>query len=264
MLIPTTSGTRAQPETVALFVSDIHLQPDMPRTARAFLDFLDNEGGRTRELYLLGDMFEYWAGDDDLVTPFNQNIADAIRSVSAHGVKVYWIAGNRDFLLSERFALAAGMTLLPDPFVIDAGGQRILISHGDAWCTDDLAYLAFRKTVRDPQWQAQFLAQSLEQRKEIIAGMRSGSRSAQRTKSMEIMDVNRDAIDTLLEQHGARVMVHGHTHRPALHMHEVGGTMRVRHVLPDWDCDTDPRRGGWLALGSDGRFTRHHIDEQNQ
>ena len=211
-----------------------------------------------RELYLLGDLFEYWAGDDDLDSPFNKYVIDAIRAVSDAGVAVYWIAGNRDFLVGERFAHAAGLTLLAEPHVAVIGGRRIALVHGDAECTDDVSYMAFRKQVRDPAWQQQFLAMPLAQRKAIIAGLREGSREAHTGKTMAIMDVTPAAIDALHAATGADTIIHGHTHRPALH--EAG--VRQRFVLPDWELDADPPRGGWIAIDEFGAITRHGFDGQ--
>lgn len=250
----------AQPEPVALFVSDVHLQPALPRTTQAFIDFLRQRAVKAQQLYLLGDLFEYWAGDDDITTPYNAQIVNVIRGVSDAGVAVFWIPGNRDFLVGQDFASAAGLTLLPDPFVASIAGNRIMLTHGDAQCTDDQAYMAFRAQVRDPAWQRNFLAMPLAQRKAIIDGMRSGSREAQRSKSYEIMDVNADAIAALYATTGTAIMVHGHTHRPAVHEVQANGEKRVRHVLPDWDCDTEPARGGWLALYADGSFQRFGYD----
>lgn len=254
----------AQPEAVALFVSDVHLHPAMPHTVQAFLRFLRQDAPGARRLYLLGDLFEYWAGDDDLATPLNQHIAQAISQLNESSVEVYWIGGNRDFLLGEGFAEVAGLTLLPDPCVIDVAGHRIVLTHGDAQCTDDHAYLAFRRTVRNPKWQEEFLAQPLAQRKALIEGMRVGSREAQRSKSMEIMDVNNDAIAALFEQSRANVMIHGHTHRPASHVSCVNGIGRKRYVLPDWDCDGGSARGGWVALYADGSFKRFRFDGREE
>ena len=208
-----------------------------------------------RELYLLGDLFEYWAGDDDLDSPFNKYVIDAIRAVSDAGVAVYWIAGNRDFLVGERFAQAAGLTLLAEPHVAVIGGRRIALVHGDAECTDDVSYMAFRKQVRDPAWQQQFLAMPLAQRKAIIAGLREGSREAHTGKTMAIMDVTPAAIDALHVATGADTIIHGHTHRPALH--EDGA--RKRYVLPDWELDAEPPRGGWIAVDDAGTITRHDV-----
>jgi UDP-2,3-diacylglucosamine hydrolase len=250
------SANKAQPETVALFISDLHLQGSLPQTTQAFFHFLQHHATNTRQLYLLGDVFEAWAGDDDIADTYNQQIVDAIRRVSDSGVEIFWMAGNRDFLASDGFAKAAGLTLLQDPFVAIIAGRRVVLTHGDAQCTDDAAYMAFRTQVRQPEWQQTFLAMPLAQRKSIIEGLRNGSREAQRGKSYEIMDVNADAIAALFETSATFLMIHGHTHRPACHMHQESGSTRIRHVLPDWDCDTDPPRGGWLAMNADGDLKR--------
>jgi UDP-2,3-diacylglucosamine hydrolase len=241
---------------LALFISDLHLQESHPRTAEAFFRFLAERAAHARQLYLLGDIFEYWAGDDDLAEPFNQRVAQALRTLADRGVEVFWIAGNRDFLVSTGFAHAAGLTLLAEPHVITAGGVRIALVHGDAQCTADTKYMAFRAQVREPAWQQQFLALPLAQRKQIIAGLREGSRAAHAEKSYEIMDVAPEAVAALFEATGADVVIHGHTHRPALHSH---GAKR-RYVLPDWELDTDTPRGGWITLAEDGTITRHSHD----
>jgi UDP-2,3-diacylglucosamine hydrolase len=241
---------------IALFISDLHLQESHPRTTAAFFRFLAEHAMAARELYLLGDLFECWAGDDDLDTPFHQSIIRAIRAVSDAGVAVYWIAGNRDFLVGERFAQAAGLTLLSEPHVATIAGQRIALAHGDAECTADLNYMAFRAQVRDPEWQQQFLSLPLAQRKGIIAGLREDSREAHGSKTMEIMDVTDEAIDALHASTKTDILIHGHTHRPALH----GAGTKRRYVLPDWELDTDPPRGGWIAVDSNGAITRHGLD----
>ena len=238
--------------TLALFISDLHLQPSHPRTCAAFLAFLEERAKAAQALYLLGDIFEYWAGDDDLPDPFHRSIVEALRAVSDAGVAVYWLAGNRDFLVGADFAKAAGLALLDEPHAIDVGGQHITLVHGDAQCTGDINYMEFRAMVRQPAWQAQFLAMPLAQRQAIIAGMREGSRAAHSTKSYEIMDVTPAAIDAL----NAGTIIHGHTHRPALH---TDGARR-RFVLPDWEVDTDEPRGGWIAIDANGIITRHDLD----
>jgi UDP-2,3-diacylglucosamine hydrolase len=242
----------AQPKAAALFVSDVHLQAAMPRTAALFLSFLERHAVRSERLYLMGDLFEYWAGDDDIDTPFPAKIIGALRAVANAGVALYWLGGNRDFLVSSGFAQAAGLNLLDEPHVEEIAGKRIVLVHGDAQCTDDRDYQAFRSQVRQPAWQQAFLSQALAKRKAIIEGMREGSRAAQQDKTMEIMDVNLQAIDALFASTGAQIMIHGHTHRPALHRHAAG----LRYVLPDWDGDAAPVRGGWLALGPDGVMRR--------
>ena len=223
--------------TPALFVSDLHLQASHPRTAEAFFRFLAERAAHAERLYLLGDIFEYWAGDDDLDDPFNAHVVAALRAVSAGGTAMYWLGGNRDFLVGAAFAQGAGITLLEEPHVATIAGRRVALVHGDAQCTDDVKYMAFRAQVRDPAWQRQFLAAPLAQRKAIIAGLREGSRAAHGEKSVEIMDVTPGAVAAL---------------------HDVDG--RLRYVLPDWELDEEPVRGGWIAISSDGRILRHDLD----
>ncbi len=242
--------------TLALFISDLHLQASHPRTAEAFFRFLAERAVHADALYLLGDIFEYWAGDDDVDDPFNRSVADALQRTAAAGTRIYWIGGNRDFLVGAGFAAAAGLALLQEPYVADFGGTRVVLVHGDAQCTDDSKYMAFRAQVRDPAWQAQFLAMPLAQRKAIIAGLREGSRAAHGDKSYEIMDVTAPAVDALHAASGAATILHGHTHRPALH---ADGARR-RYVLPDWELDEEPVRGGWIAIDAQGRITRHGLD----
>ena len=251
---------KAQSEMVALFVSDIHLQGQMPATTRAFLAFLTGPARHTEQLYLLGDLFEYWAGDDDIDAPFNRAIVDALRALSDAGIAVFWIAGNRDFLVGDGFAKATGATLLTDGTVMQLAGQRIVLAHGDAQCTDDIDYITFRNQVRQPAWQQQFLAMPLQRRKAIIDDLRKQSRVAQQGKQSEIMDVNPAAIAALFASSGTTQMIHGHTHRPATHtLQDVAGNVATRYVLPDWDCDTLPVRGGWLGLDHAGVICRYGL-----
>jgi UDP-2,3-diacylglucosamine hydrolase len=243
----------------ALFISDLHLQSSHPRTSAAFLSFLEHHAQYAQALYLLGDLFEYWAGDDDLEDPFNARMTAAIRAVSDAGVHVYWIAGNRDFLVGSGFAAAAGATLLSEPHVATIAGRRIVLLHGDAECTKDVQYMEFRAMVRQPAWQKQFLSMPLAQRKTIIDGLRKSSREHNGEKSMDIMDVTPAAVAQVFAEHASTVMIHGHTHRPALH--QVGNTLR--YVLPDWECDvTAPEqpRGGWIAIDARGNITRHDLN----
>jgi UDP-2,3-diacylglucosamine hydrolase len=248
--------TLSSARPLALFISDLHLQESHPRTVEAFFRFLAERAAQARQLYLLGDIFEYWAGDDDLGAPFHQRVASALRTLVDAGVEVYWIAGNRDFLVGVEFARAAGLRLLDEPHLITVGQMRIALVHGDAECTADTKYMAFRAQVRDPAWQQQFLALPLAQRKQIIAGLREGSREAHATKSYEIMDVTPEAVAALFETTGADVIIHGHTHRPDLH--HFGAKMR--YVLPDWELDAEPQRGGWIALTDNGELTRYNLD----
>ncbi|MDP9107748.1 MAG: UDP-2,3-diacylglucosamine diphosphatase [Pseudomonadota bacterium] len=251
----------APSQPLALFVSDVHLQERMPATTAAFLRFLTQHAPGTANLFVLGDLFEYWAGDDDLDTPLHRNVLDALRALSDAGTALHWVAGNRDFLVGQEFAHAAGMTRLPDGSVVRLGTQSIVLAHGDAQCTDDVAYMKFRHEVRSPEWQQTFLAMPLSQRKAIIDNLRLQSRDAQRGKSADIMDVNPAAIEALFEASGCALMVHGHTHRPATHVtRDRTGQLRTRYVLPDWDVDAAPQRGGWLTLCGDGRMHSYGID----
>lgn len=250
----------AQPETVALFVSDLHLTPSRPKTTQAFFDFLRQRATRARQIYLLGDVFEAWIGDDDLVDPWNRSVADAIRAVRDAGVEVFWISGNRDLLVGQRFAEAAGCTLLPDPSIVELAGQRIALAHGDAQCTNDHTYLAYRARVRNPLAQKLFLALPLSWRRSIIAGMRDKSHEKKQTKTAAMMDVSPSAIDGLFDATGASVLIHGHTHHPQ--RYDSADGKRRRYVLTDWECETKPERGGWVALYTDGSL--RHFDIQGR
>ena len=242
---------------VALFISDLHLAPAHPKTTQAFFAFMRDRAKKVQQLYLLGDLFEAWAGDDDLVTPWNQSIVRAIRDVNDAGVKVFWIGGNRDFLLGNKFASAAGMTLLPDTHVLDIAGKRIVLTHGDSQCTNDRSYMAFRAKTHNPLLQKLFLMLPLKLRKAIVDGVRNKSRLSKQDKPLMTMDVSPAAIDALFEQTGASVMIHGHTHLPARHDSTDG--KRVRYVLTDWECEFKPERGGWVALYADGSLRRFDI-----
>jgi UDP-2,3-diacylglucosamine hydrolase len=243
----------ARPKPVALFISDLHLQADMPATTAAFLSFLEKHARHAQQLYLLGDIFEYWAGDDDIGSPFPQRIVQALREVSDAGVELFWMAGNRDFLVGKEFAAATKATLLSDPHIITYGNQRYLISHGDLLCTDDAVYQQFRIQVRQPEWQAAFLARSLDERKSVIANMRQQSKLHQQEAAV-ITDVNQNAVNHFFADNHAQILIHGHTHRPAVH--RVKST--TRYVLSDWDQDHATKRGDWIALLDDGSLQRYH------
>lgn len=245
------SSNKTQEKTLALFVSDVHLSDALPRTTEYFLNFLNDHAIYTEHLYLLGDLFEYWAGDDDCEDSYNQKIITALRTLSESGVKLFWIAGNRDFLVGERFANETGVKLLHDPTELLLAQRHFIISHGDALCTDDTNYMAFRTMVRQTEWQTTFLAKPLAERKAIILGMRKASSADQQNKSMAIMDVNHHAVSMLLQQYPCTILIHGHTHRNAIHQEE----QCLRYVLPDWDCDhSESKRGGWLRLDQHGQL----------
>lgn len=220
----------------AFFISDLHLSEDRPDTVAAFLAFLDGPARSAASLFILGDLFEYWAGDDDIDSPFNQRIGSALRALADSGVHILFMTGNRDLLAGEGFAHASGARLLPDPSLVRFGGDvaPVLLSHGDALCTDDVAYQTYRSQVRDPEWQRGFLSQPLTARKAFIESLRQKSEMAKRDKALDIMDVNAEAVAALLRASGYPTLVHGHTHRPARHEHGVDGHRCVRWVLADW------------------------------
>ena len=244
---------------VTLCVSDVHLSEPQTRTTEFFLAFLSQHARQANHLILLGDLFEYWAGDDDMATPFHQCIVTALRTVREQGCQIYWMAGNRDFLVGSQFAATIGLSLLDDPSQIEIHGERIVLTHGDAQCTDDLAYMAFRQTVRQPERIKQFLSMPLAQRKTFIEGVRKESVQEQKGKSMAIIDVNPQAIQQLFQDSGCKILIHGHTHRPHIHQTEDG----LRYVLPDWECDQHPEqpRGGWLSIGADAQIQVHGLDQ---
>lgn len=233
--------------TTTLFISDLHLCASRPRINRLFFDFLERTASEADQLYILGDFFEYWAGDDDIDEPFNRSIVDAVAKLSSSRVAVYLLHGNRDFLIGETFCRASGAMLLPDPSLIDLNGSRTLLMHGDTLCTDDVEYQNFRKQVRDPRWQQQFLSQPLAQRKTIIEDLRRRSENEKQTKSMDIMDVTPASVDAVLREHAYPRLIHGHTHRPALHHHLVDGKTCERWVLTDWY-----EHGGYLRADEQG------------
>ncbi|GAP65715.1 UDP-2,3-diacylglucosamine hydrolase [Mizugakiibacter sediminis] len=216
-----------------LLVSDLHLDDARPAITALFERFLAEEARAADALYVLGDLFEAWVGDDD-DAELPARVAAALRGVRDAGVPVYFVAGNRDFLLGEDYARRAGMTLLADGSVVDLHGTPTLLLHGDTLCTDDAAYQAFRRQVRDPQWQRQFLAQPLAARKAFAAQARAASRAHARSADYAIMDVNAGAVADALRAARVRRMIHGHTHRPAIHDFALDGAPAQRIVLGDW------------------------------
>jgi UDP-2,3-diacylglucosamine hydrolase len=217
-----------------LFISDLHLCEEQPHITQLFLNFMRDTAPQADALYILGDLFEYWAGDDDLDTALHRTITDALRGLAAQGTAVSIMHGNRDFLMDQQLAQACHASLLPDPSLLDLYGTPTLLSHGDALCTDDVQYQNFRRQVRDPQWRASFLAQPLSRRKAQIEEIRSISKSEKQTKNMNIMDVNPDAVAQLLRSYNYPRLIHGHTHRPALHRYTLDGVACERWVLGDW------------------------------
>jgi UDP-2,3-diacylglucosamine hydrolase len=215
-------------------ISDLHLCDARPDINRVFFEFLRGEARDADALYILGDLFEYWAGDDDLGDPFNHSVAAALAEYSRSGIPLKFMHGNRDFLLDGQFAKDCGGTLLEDPHALDLFGTPTVLMHGDTLCTDDVDYQTFRLQVRNPGWQKGFLALPLEQRKRQIEAVRQTSESEKMRKAPEIMDVNQAAVEDALRKHAYPRLIHGHTHRPARHVHRVDGRTCERWVLADW------------------------------
>jgi UDP-2,3-diacylglucosamine hydrolase len=220
-----------------LFISDLHLDPSRPGIIRLFLEFLATDARSAAALYILGDLFEAWIGDD--AVPADHPVLSGLRALSAGGVPVLVIRGNRDFLLGADFARHTGARLLDDPTCIELSGERVLLMHGDSLCIDDVEYQAFRRLVHDPSWQAGFLAKSIPERMALAGQARqeSSARNAALADSAQgnaIMDVNAEAVIATLRAHGVRRLIHGHTHRPAIHTLGVDGEPATRIVLGDW------------------------------
>jgi UDP-2,3-diacylglucosamine hydrolase len=232
-----------------LFISDLHLGAEHSRSAQLFQRFMRHTAPQAEALYILGDLFEAWPGDDDLDDPFHQRIIGALKKLSSSGTRLYLMHGNRDLLMSNELERACGATLLPDPTLVDLYGTPTLLTHGDQLCTDDTAYQAYRKQVHDPGWQKQFLAQPLATRKAFIAQLRARSRDEKQSKNMAIMDVNGEAVINFLREHNYPNLIHGHTHRIGHHVLHIDGYTCERWVLGDWDtrasalrCDADGTR----------------------
>jgi len=217
----------------ALFISDLHLDAARPHIVELFTRFVAGDARRAESLYILGDLFESWIGDDD-DSPLAQQVRQSLYALKQSGVPIFFMHGNRDFLLGQEYAQRAGMTLLNDPTVVEFGGERTLLMHGDTLCTDDAAYQEFRAVVRNPDWQKQFRARSLSERHAFAAQARAESVKHTAGAKPEIMDVNQAAVLAAMRKHGVRTLIHGHTHRPATHRFELDGQGAERIVLGDW------------------------------
>ena len=201
---------------VTLFISDLHLDESRPAVTHALFDFLHCIAGQCHALYILGDLFESWIGDDD-DAPLCDHVRLALRALSATGPRVYFMHGNRDFLVGEEFCRRSGVILLPEPTCIDLCGEKTILLHGDSLCTKDTDYQSFRARVRDQDFQAEILAQPLQQRRELATQLRDMSADATSNKAADIMDVTPEEVVDMMHQHGAGRLIHGHTHRPARH-----------------------------------------------
>jgi UDP-2,3-diacylglucosamine hydrolase len=220
------------PESV--FISDLHLASERPRIVEQFFELISGPARAAQALYVLGDLFEYWAGDDDSDDPLNRSVAQAFSRLAAGGTAVHFMRGNRDVLVGSEFARRASAQLLDDPTLVDLYGTPTLLMHGDTLCTDDVEYQKFRVYAHNPQNQARFLAQPLAARRTELEALRAKSENAKQGKAAEIMDVNTAAVEHALRDAGYPRLIHGHTHRRARHVHAVDGRECERWVLGDW------------------------------
>ena len=236
------------------FISDLHLCIERPDITRLFDRFIDKTAHAAQTVYILGDLFEYWIGDDQLdIDPLARNVATKLSALDAKGTKCFFMHGNRDFLIGERFASEAGLEILADPTLIKIGEASVLLMHGDTLCTDDVAYQSFRVQVRSPVWQQAILAKPIAERVALAHSLRSQSDIEKSMKADAIMDVNTDAVAEAFRRCRSPVLVHGHTHRPATHEHQVDGQLYIRRVLQDWH-----EVGGYLSC-SNGEWRTHTI-----
>ncbi len=231
-----------------LFISDLHLADERPEINSLFFRFMDETARAAEALYILGDLFEYWVGDDQIDhDPLARAVVDSLRRVSDGGTSIFFMHGNRDFLIGERFAREAGLTILLDPTLIQLYDQRVLLMHGDTLCTDDIAYQKFRAQTRTNEWKNATLAQPYKARQQLARSIRAQSDSEKNQKPEEIMDVTEATVEEVFRQHHYPVMIHGHTHRPATHRLLVDGHSCERWVLADWHG-----RGECLAMSNSG------------
>ncbi len=228
-----------------LFISDLHLEESRPDITRAFLRFLEERAAGADRLFILGDFFEAWIGDDER-TQLQETIAGALRQLSDRGTKIFLMHGNRDFLIGEDFCSRAGASLLPDPSVIDLYGTPTLLMHGDSLCTADTEYQKFRTNMRNPQWQQMILQRPLADRQLMARQLREISMAKNQGKMESIMDVTPEEVVSVMETQGVQRLIHGHTHRPAVHHLEANGKPAQRFVLGDWD-----QQVWWLEVAPD-------------
>lgn len=233
-----------------LFISDLHLEAKRPDITRAFLHCLEQRAMRADELYILGDFFEVWLGDDD-PNPLAREIAAALARLADAGVKTYLMHGNRDFLLGKRFCREARCTLLPDPYVANLNGERVLLMHGDSLCIDDIGYMRMRRTLRNPLSLFVLRNLPLTTRHKIGRKLRNESQAQTQQKASDITDVNLGQVAEVMRHHQVRTLIHGHTHRPAVHELIIEGQPARRYVLGDWD------KRGWFLEIADGQY---HLD----
>ena len=238
----------------SFIISDLHLDESRPAITQAFFEFLRGPAAGADALYILGDFFEVWIGDDD-DAPLAAEVARQLKAYSDQGTALYLMHGNRDFLLGDDFARRCGATLLPDPTLAELGGEKVLLMHGDSLCTRDEEYMAFRQQARNPQWQQALLAKPLEERRQIAAQIRAVSKSMNSRKAEDIMDVTPEEVVDIMRAHDVRTLIHGHTHRPARHSLEIDGKPAERIVLGDWGDQ------GWcVRIGNNGDTAKNGLE----
>ena len=245
------AATSASHAHERLFISDLHLSPERERLTALFLQWLQARAAGSAALYILGDLFDAWVGDDD---DTYREVESALAAVAAAGTRCLFMHGNRDFLIGRGFARRSGCRRLRDPTHINLGGEPVLLMHGDLLCTDDVAYQRFRRRVRNPLVQWLFRRQPLTKRRRIAAEYRQRSAAAMADKPNAIMDVNTEAVQRLMQRYGVRRLIHGHTHRPADHELRLDGAPAYRHVLADWSGD-----GGEVLVAANGTLRREAV-----
>ncbi|MFK7731575.1 MAG: UDP-2,3-diacylglucosamine diphosphatase [Pseudomonadales bacterium] len=217
-----------------LFISDLHLDTSRPKVLLAFESFLQEQQGHCEQLFILGDLFEAWLGDDDR-SDLSTRVENALSSLASSGCNIAIMHGNRDFLIGKEFCARCSAQLIEDPKVIDLYGRTVLLMHGDTLCTDDTEYLAFRAQIRQPAAQQGLLSKPLEERRQIAAQMRADSKDAMSNKAADIMDVTSAEVEAQMATHKVDLLIHGHTHRPNKHAHIIHAETRDRYVLGDWE-----------------------------
>nr|WP_197975927.1 MULTISPECIES: UDP-2,3-diacylglucosamine diphosphatase [unclassified Pseudomonas] len=236
-----------------MLISDLHLQEERPDITRAFLDFLGGRARSAEALYILGDFFEAWIGDDAM-TPFQSSICAALRALSDGGTKIFLMHGNRDFLIGSSFCRKAGCTLLADPSLVRLNGEPVLLMHGDSLCTRDEGYMRLRRVLRNPLTLFVLRNLPLGTRHKLARKLRSESRAQTQMKAHDIVDVTPEEVPRVMRQHGVAILIHGHTHRPAVHELQIGDLPAQRIVLGDWD------RQGWVLQVDDRGFNLAPFD----
>ncbi|MYD75101.1 MAG: UDP-2,3-diacylglucosamine diphosphatase [Gammaproteobacteria bacterium] len=234
-----------------LFISDLHLTRDNPGGLERFAQFVSGISDRTRQLYMLGDVFDFWIGDDGAKILGHDRIEDRLCTLSSSGLELFFVPGNRDFLVGQDFASRTGCTMLEDPSVIELDGERILLTHGDTLCVDDIEHQQSRAVMLSSKWRVAFLNKPLEERLDTALSLRMKSEESKQSKPMSIMDINQSHLEKVMLAHGVKTVIHGHTHRPGIHEFSLDGLPARRYVLGDWYTQNS------ILSYRSGEFTLH-------